>query len=58
MYEPERYGMLQITPYADMKLQGRVAATFVRGQLVFSQEKQQSPRTCGQTVLKSSAGAA
>ena len=39
----------KLSPYMDVPLLGRVSATFVRGQLVFSadQKKDVSSRACG-----------
>lgn len=38
------------TPYRDVKLKGKVLATYVRGSLVFSAEAGVAPAACGRTV--------
>lgn len=41
------------TPYQDMKLLGRVKATFVQGHLVFTEAEGPTSSACGSVLLKS-----
>ena len=43
----------KVTPYADMALQGRVLATFVRGSQVFAEGRGVAPAACGRRVTSS-----
>lgn len=42
----------KLTPFTDVPLKGRVAATYVRGQLVFKEGSGVSPRGCGTPLLR------
>jgi allantoinase len=41
----------KLTPYAGMRMQGRVLATFVRGSQVFGEQQGVAPQACGSTIL-------
>lgn len=42
----------KVTPYAGMRMQGRVLATFVGGSQVFGEAEGVAPAACGQTILR------